>query len=265
MLSAFARMLKIESVKGTIDGKSIYVSTQDNWGLRKVYLRKSYDVRSIEKLKNILTSDKNFVFWDLGANYGTFTLLLSPYADTTIAVEPSKRTFRHLAMSCAELTDKVILENCAASDRIGDGLLYLASGHSGDNRIYRPEKEDRRPTEPLKFKTVDRIAAENFAELPKNNLMKIDVQGSECQALAGAKQLIQGSSKIYVLMEVWPKGLREAGDSLDELVRVCGFLDLTPIDDSYQEYTWDQLISRLNNQEAEWRDVLLTNKAGCLV
>jgi hypothetical protein len=57
------------------------------------------------------------------------------------------------------------------------------------------------------------------------SLIKIDVDGHECQVLRGARNLLRRDKPI-LLMEIMPYGLDEAGASLDDLLgilRVHGY------------------------------------------
>jgi FkbM family methyltransferase len=246
-VSLACRLFSIRSLKGRVAGVPIYVSPHDTWGLKKFYFKRSYDIESIEMLKDILRSKDDFVFWDIGANYGAYSLLLSPYATCTVSVEPSSQTFRHLSRSCKEAEAKVILENCAVADSIGQCMLYLSSHHFGDHRTYRPFQQEHRKTELVKLTTIDDIAGAHFQSPPRNNLMKIDVQGAECAVLRGAKHLISNSSTVFIFLEVWPKGLTEIGTSLDELIDICRTYGLVPVDRSGKPYEWDLITSQFDH------------------
>ena len=50
-------------------------------------------------------------------------------------------------------------------------------------------------------------------------MIKMDVDGHECQVLRGAHELLQ-RDKPVLLMEMMPYGLEEAGASLDELLGI---------------------------------------------
>lgn len=261
-VSLACRLLSIRSFKGRVAGAPIYVSSQDNWGMRKLYFRNNYDIKHIEMLKDILRSKDSFVFWDIGANYGAYSLLLSPYASHTIAVEPSSLNFRHLSRSCKEAQAKVILENCAVGDNLGECQLYLSPHHFGDHRIYCPSQEGERKTELVRLRTIDDIAKTHFQSLPRHNLMKIDVQGAECLVLRGARHLICNSSTVFIFLEVWPKGLAEIGTGLDELIDICSTYGLVPIDRSDKPYEWDSITSEFNRADVISKlDVLLTRCA----
>jgi len=100
----------------------------------------------------------------------------------------------------------------AISDFIGKADLYLNKGNSGDHRLFNtPGRESIE---------VDVISLDEF--LPLSNVManfiKVDVQGVECAVLHGARELIQRSENISILIEYSPKHLRLANSSGEEMI-----------------------------------------------
>jgi FkbM family methyltransferase len=242
----------------------LYISTRDLWGLGRFYFRRKYDRASVQRLGEILRSRDDFVFWDIGANYGAYTVLLGPEAARAVAIEPSQRTFDHLSRSCKPLDRQIILERCAISDRSGESLLYLCEDHSGDNRTYRPTVEgDSRKTEPVRLRTLDEVAAEHFDPLPAHHVVKIDVQGAEPRVLRGARRLIGNAETLYVFMELWPKGLKEDGSSLGELMGLCTDMGLGPVDEGLAPAEWKPIEERFKAEgDALVLDVLLAKRPG---
>jgi len=69
--------------------------------------------------------------------------------------------------------------------------------------------------------TVDQYLSE--AGLEKCALIKLDVDGHECSVLRGAKQTLM-RSRPFLVMELAPYALSEAGESLEELLRLMNEL-----------------------------------------
>jgi len=255
VMSTVCKLLFIKTAKGNLQGIPIYVSSDDNWGLRKFYFRDDYNLSQIKGLKRILETDR-FVFWDIGANYGAYTLLLSQEADCTVAIEPMKKTFQCLKKNCSSLKAKIILEHCAIGERSGECELFIAEGFSADNRIFKPSQESRK-SEKKKLKALDDIVRTHFKSSPAKNLLKIDVQGAEVGVLKGAEKLISESEKIIVMMEVWPRGLEDAGSTLDDLIAACCKSGLQLVNDSYEPRAWNSVIEEIEKSESGNTDVLL--------
>jgi hypothetical protein len=63
--------------------------------------------------------------------------------------------------------------------------------------------------------TLDRVLAEHAVE--KVDLVKLDVDGFECDVLAGATNMIKRDRPMF-LMEIMPYGLVEQGASLEQML-----------------------------------------------
>lgn len=138
--------------------------------------------------------------FDVGANVGELTLLFSRFvgaAGRVHAFEPTRRGFERLAAVCrAASLGNVRLNRLALAEEEGSVLLHLYDdAHlSWTTRAVRPLENygiDLKPqaTEEAPATTVDLYCEANgVAEI---DLLKIDVEGAELQALLGARRMLR--------------------------------------------------------------------------
>jgi FkbM family methyltransferase len=133
------------------------------------------------------------VFYDIGANYGYYSLLLAPVADSVHAFEPVSQTRAHLSSALATNQVKnVTVYPVALSDHVGSAQVRLFSS-SGNNSLY--DVVDRgvfirqTGTESVMLDTLDRHVYERG--LPAPGLIKMDVEGAELFVLQGGRRTLR--------------------------------------------------------------------------
>jgi len=188
-------------------------------------------------------------FIDLGANIGWYTLLARatmPHDSRIVAFEPEPGNFSLLKRNVAANPGiDAELVQCAVSDRAGVSEIYLSPFNQGDHRIYSSEAGRRT----LQVSTVTLDDYFDQTPLPPL-LLKCDTQGSEAKILrGGAKVLWPNLAESVLIMEFWPKGLVEAGESLAEVVSMLSAFPLTPflndrIMNSLQRTSWERILER---------------------
>ena len=92
---------------------------------------------------------------------------------------------------------------------------------------------------------------QNFDPFPAHNVIKIDVQGAEPRVLRGARRLLESGETTYVFMELWPKGLKEDGSSLGELIHLCTDSGLAPVDEALAPVEWKPIEDRFGAEGDE--------------
>jgi FkbM family methyltransferase len=259
VVSATFTTAGVRMVRGAAGSAPLFVSAGDPWGLRHFYLQHAYDLESVERVAQRVAAEQ-LIFWDIGANYGAYTVHVSKAAVRTIAVEPASRTFACLSRTCAALDPPVDLRQCALGDALGEAMFYARPGHSGDGRTYLPPEARGWVRETVPQLTVDHLASAAAVDTAQGHFLKIDVQGTEPRVLSGARGLLTSARRVYVLMEVWPLGLREAGFTLDDLIEMCRGLQLGPIDWAHRAVGWSGVRAALNGPAPQpWVDLLLAN------
>jgi FkbM family methyltransferase len=168
---------------------------------------------------------------DVGANVGLYTGLamhLSGADGTVVAIEPHTESRRFLRLTVeANATTKtpVHVFDCAASDREGTARLFVNPHNKGDNRLYRSAATPSAQSAPVQLRTIDAIL--DSLGLHSIDILKIDVEGGELDAITGAAKTIRNSPGMMLLSEFWPDGIRQAGCVPERYLALLRDLGLT--------------------------------------
>ena len=179
---------------------------------------------------------------DVGANAGIYVLQLCRWAPKgrVIAFEPNPSTEtilkRHIRMN--GLGDRVIVAPLAISDHEGEAEFYFA-GASGMSRLGKPNSLLAKEAKCTKVKvtTLDTFCRENDIE---PDLLLMDIEGFEFEALKGSSKLIASRSKLDIIVEfhpsVWPQSTTRA--DWQRFLSEHGFKTVIPLSgqrDVYQD------------------------------
>jgi FkbM family methyltransferase len=154
---------------------------------------------------------------DVGSNLGLYTVLLSRLVGPTgrvLAFEPDPDLFSLLQRNCAvNGCTNVTAYNLALGSRHGHLTLHTMVINSGDNHLGDGGSQLFRRSVPVEMVSLDEI-------IPglKPDLIKIDVQGWELDALKGMRKIIVENPHTEIYFEYWPAGFRRAGSSAAEIV-----------------------------------------------
>ncbi len=154
---------------------------------------------------------------DVGSNLGLYTVLLSGLVGRTgrvISFEPDPDLYALLIKNC-DLNGCANVEahNLALGSAPSRLVLRKRIFNSGantlgveNNRYFRTEVE------------VEVVCIDEFLPELQPDLVKIDVQGWELEALRGMQRTLDKNREIALFLEFWPAGLRRAGCSAEELL-----------------------------------------------
>ena len=160
---------------------------------------------------------------DIGANIGYHTLLFSkwvkPYGKI-FAFEPDPTNFKLLKknITANQIKNIVSFKN-AVSDKNDKISLFLSEDNSGDHRIndlliFKNDNMRKKiGTHSVKLDSV-------FSKSQKIDFIKIDIQGSEIQALNGMQNILKNRKNISMLIEFWPYAIQETGHEPRELIEI---------------------------------------------
>jgi len=134
------------------------------------------------------------LFCDLGANMGYWTTRAVPLFERVIAVEASARTFDRLRVNAGTLPG-VTIHRAAIHARSGQVLTFVNThlSHASARLMGAVPAGAQDRTE-----TVTTLAIDDLVPTGTAALIKLDVEGAEIEAIAGAaRALSDGSVLIY--------------------------------------------------------------------
>jgi FkbM family methyltransferase len=128
--------------------------------------------------------------FDLGANVGPYSIsAASRTSGKVIAIEPALQTFELLNRSASQFPNMTAIHT-AISDKSGTAFL----SHGGSSENFKLSGNNETQGEEVPLVTVDDIADEH--DIESVDIIKMDVEGHELKALAGAKKIIANGSPI---------------------------------------------------------------------
>ena len=147
---------------------------------------------------------------DAGANIG-FTVIefLNLGVEYILALEPVPDIYQRLAaLQC----DKVVTENFAVSSAEGEAEIFISESHNQGNSL-RPEfltlfpkvyGQTAQKTK-VRMQTIDALC-EQYGSF---DVWKLDIEGSECEALRGAYSSLHNNPPRLIIAELYNPFLSE--------------------------------------------------------
>ena len=159
---------------------------------------------------------------DVGAHHGFYTLLASLRvgpAGRVIAFEPSprerKRLKRHIKMNNCK---NVRIEPLAVGASHGQATLFLVEGAEDYcNSLRPPVTQARTISIRVEVTSLDEYLSNEA--IPKVNFIKLDVEGSELDALKGAVRLLATAPRPVLMVEVYDIRTEPWGYRAHEIVQ----------------------------------------------
>ena len=148
------------------------------------------------------------VFFDIGANVGSYTLLASGLSKVkSVALEPVSSTFDLLVKNIAlnGLQDKVTAIHAAAGAT--QGSIYFTSGNDTTNHALAANETGEQATIEVKLTSIDSLTC---SQIPR--LAKIDVEGFETEVLRGMHQTLESKVLKAIIIELNGSGGRYGFD-----------------------------------------------------
>lgn len=178
----------------------------------------------------------DFVMFDVGAHHGLYTLIVAyelksrGWQGVIHSFEPNPFNFSLLEYNIKQndLTDYVVLHNQAVSNTKGQGklIMYVNENSGCELKEVFDDREISSSQEMISYDIQVAKLDSFYDNLNSVNLIKMDIQGAEPLALAGAEKIIMRDSPILVI---------EAVQNWDSTPKIKDFL----IDHNYSIYGVD--------------------------
>jgi len=192
--------------------KSIYLFHDSPVSSQFIYT-KIPDKKEILILREeIRNAKKNLIFIDVGANIGSYSILLADLINDIIAIEPHPISFQRCKSNFIlnNISEKKVL-NCAVGE---DNKSIFFTNFGGASTINKKSKNDTGLK--VSQKKLDTILDTNPI---KKYLVKIDVEGFEEDVIMGMKELFKNDCIEAILFETFNFKIISKLEELDFKVR----------------------------------------------
>ena len=202
----------IHGVKYFIDPEDMIITPQ-----MIVYRQWESDLSSL--FREFCTPDSVVV--DIGANFGYFTCLAGVLIGARgngriFAFEPNPKLARLLRRNLEINWSMAPIEvrEVAVADFSGEVTLYIPRAHGANASLSASDSPDADRVKVEAVRLDDAVPADVVVDL-----MKIDVEGHEYGVLSGARQIIERSPEIKVVMEWSRSQMAAAGVDPDKIIQ----------------------------------------------
>lgn len=186
-----ARLLKKYSARRR---RHLFVGTIGDHISLRILLDGIYEKNQLDFIRSVC--QKNSLgrsFLDIGANIGNHTIALADNFDSVIAIEASELTSRILHLNIRlNRIENVVVHNVAAGEHSSTAYMGLSQEDNlGSNKLTK-DVNDTIASEVVDVVSLDTL----LPDLNDLDLVKIDVEGFEVNALRGMKVLLMKNSPV---------------------------------------------------------------------
>lgn len=187
-----------------------------------VYLNDYFERNTRRALDRLVVPSS--VVLDIGANIGAHTLHLAKLvgpAGQVLALEPTDFAYRKLRRNIElnpALEPRIKTYQSFVADGSGRNVpeeIYSSWPLQSNEQLHAKHLGRKMTTSAATAVSVDGLLSRMGGRVV--SLIKLDVDGFECEVLRGARETLRNSRPVFV-MELAPHVLEERGTSLDELM-----------------------------------------------
>ena len=157
-------------------------------------------------LEKELKKHPDALFLDIGANLGMYSIIAAKMGHKVIAFEPLQRNVEKICASVAdnELGDNVRVYYSALSNKPNEYVIFRrhARNIGGTSTVGR-NISDVTGAFGVDYSTTITLDDLEKEFRGKKLIVKMDIEGSECRAIAGGLHALKSASSIEVLLTEW--------------------------------------------------------------
>lgn len=206
------------------DGHKFFLESEDTVNLATFgYEHEKFE---LNLFKNSLK--KGDIVLDLGANIGLYSLSAAKIVGNSgkiYSFEPDPITFKNLKKNIeSNKCDNVELINKAVSNKTGT-IAFTSSENISSRSKNHIKSDDEPESNSIKIHT---IKIDDFFENKVNviNVIKMDIEGAEFEALKGMKKIIDKNKHLKIFLEFSPFMLKRLNADIAEMInffKSCNF------------------------------------------
>ena len=187
---------------------------------RQIYFYGRYEKQETELLSMLIKPE--YICFDVGANIGYFTLLMASKAvqGHVHAFEPNSLCYHLLKFNVSfNAYSNVIGNNCAVTNFDGETAFSIESD-SAFSHLNSQVADTLLRNSIVPVISIDRYI--ETSNVPKVDLIKIDVEGAEKLVIMGAANLLNDPKRKpkTIMMEVVDEHLRKFSTSTSEIIDI---------------------------------------------
>jgi FkbM family methyltransferase len=224
--------------------------------MRTLYIHGEYESNTMYHLRHLLSGRKQLRVVDVGANIGTYSISLGvqhPCAQI-LAFEPNPHAIIHLEenVTLNNLTNVEILQFGLGSE---DGELELSFTHGNLGTASHYKKKASSETVTAHLTTLDGFLASRG--ISTIDLIKVDIEGGEIEFLKGARETIERSKNLVIVMECIESVCQRAGHSADDLFNEAANMGFS----AFLPRAWPFGLKRVDRLPAGYMDNIIFTRS----
>lgn len=192
----FKRISKNVISKKTFNGKQVFLYPNCNVSTMFAYTEIP-DKSEIMTLRKLAQKSERVVFFDIGANVGSYSICMMDVIHEIVAFEPHPYTAKRCKMNFLlnDYSEKCVHQMALSNET---GKIYFSDfgGSSTVNHIIQGNDGIE-----VNVSTLDNFVLENHYSKDKGYILKVDVEGFEEQLFLGAKHFLTDYNILGIVFE----------------------------------------------------------------